>query len=182
MPGLMLLSRSFKCRSHLPICCVDLNGVSNWGGGTLGRFRGGGSNWIRKRWRGGEECVDLRSGVMESWREEKEQQRGETPLKLLTLIHDLLPPRCEIHMFGGGRPRRLPPTGSDNGTNPLLNIWLSSSSTGREPTHSVTAELFITQRRSIWNAASVLLDIQYILRLTQSINTWLEKLKMFPRI
>ena len=42
MPGLMLLSCAFKCRSHLPICCVDLNGVSNWGGGTLGRFRGGG--------------------------------------------------------------------------------------------------------------------------------------------
>ena len=41
MPGLMLLGCSFKCRSHLPICCVDLNGVSNWGGGTLERFGGG---------------------------------------------------------------------------------------------------------------------------------------------
>lgn len=30
------------------------------------------------------------------------EQRGETPLELLTLIHDLLPPRCESHMFGGG--------------------------------------------------------------------------------
>lgn len=45
---------------------------------------------------------NLQSRVMERWREEKEEQRGETPLELLTLIHDLLPPRCDIHMFGGG--------------------------------------------------------------------------------
>lgn len=37
---------------------------------------------------------------MMMWKEEKEEQ--QTPLKLLTLLHNLLPPRCESHMFGGG--------------------------------------------------------------------------------
>lgn len=36
---------------------------------------------------------------MMMWKEEKEEQ--QTPLKLLTLLHDLSPPRCESHMFGG---------------------------------------------------------------------------------
>lgn len=36
------------------------------------------------------------------WKEEKEEQREETPLKLLTLLRDLSPLRCESHMFGEG--------------------------------------------------------------------------------
>lgn len=32
------------------------------------------------------------------WKEEKEEQREETPLKVLTLLRDLSPPRCESHM------------------------------------------------------------------------------------
>lgn len=32
------------------------------------------------------------------WKEEKEEQREETPLKVLTHLRDLSPPRCESHM------------------------------------------------------------------------------------
>lgn len=35
------------------------------------------------------------------WKEEREEQREQTPLKLLSLLRDLSPPRCESHMFGG---------------------------------------------------------------------------------
>lgn len=48
------------------------------------------------------------------WKEEKEEQREETPLKLLTLLHDLLPPRCESHMFGEGGASITHPAGSES--------------------------------------------------------------------
>lgn len=38
------------------------------------------------------------------WKEEKEEQREETPLKLLTLLREPSPLRCESHMLGGGAP------------------------------------------------------------------------------
>lgn len=147
MPGLMLLNHSFKFRGHLLICsCVHLNGVSNRGGGILKGQQGwrrrcwGGTNWIRKQFEAERNVFNLQCPVMERWREEKEEQRGATPLELLTLIHDLLPPRCETHMFGGGETPPCSPAESDNRTNPLLNIWLSSPSAGPtslERTHTL---------------------------------------------
>lgn len=59
------------------------------------------------------------------WKEEKEEQREETPLKLLTPSRDLLPPRCESHMFGGGR--RDPPSRVREPPAKYLSEWMTNA-------------------------------------------------------
>ena len=70
-----------------------LNEVKNWGGGILKVLN---QKAVRREQFEVERNVfRLQSCVMERWREEKGAVRHYTS-KLLTLIHDLLPSRCEI--------------------------------------------------------------------------------------
>lgn len=93
-----------------------------------------------------QEPAEKLKGDVQMWKEEKEEQRQQTPLKLLTLLHDLSPPRCESHMFGGwGREHHTPPS---RVWEPPLNICLNSPSTGRRGCEtSLTTAAFITPSR-----------------------------------